>query len=214
MEVRVEATANPQATLSDYRTFAMAASHERDAAAFNLTEHVKATLDKQVGGMFSESDGRYELTNAQTDPATARYVASIARETLSERGLSFDEAAPQFIVSVDFVTGVYREFGHTGMRGVISASSDPNIGIGVGTAAGNVDAYPQEQVRNFHARAVAIYIYDFNEPDRLLWHGHAVTTRTDEPFAKIAPLLIDELLNEFPHPSGKPAKRTIHPPTE
>jgi len=213
LDVRVETTAGPEANLTALRSFALGQSPRRDAEAFDLTEQTRQAMQRRVGRLLSSSEGRYVLDDAETNPALARYVASITRDTLVERGYEFDEAAPALRVSVDFVDAVYEEFGFTGTRGVIRASSDERIGVGVGVG-GQLDPYPQEQHRTVHGRAVAIYCYDISDPDRLLWHGWAITTRTDADFQRIAPLLIEQVLGEFPHPSGRPTQRTIHPPSE
>jgi len=215
LDLRVRAAANPQAELTSLRTFALAQSPRRDAAGFDLTEHVQQRLQGEVDRPLSTSDGRYRLDNAATNPAGARFVASIAREQLTERGYRFNEADPDFTVSVDFVDGTYREYGYSGLRGVIRASSDQRIGVGAGAGpGGELDPYPQEDVRTVHARAVALYFYDVDDPDRLLWHGRAVTTRTDADLRILLPLLIEQVLGEFPHPSGRPEQRTVQPPAE
>ena len=212
--VRVDAEPNPQVVLQDLRRFALVQSHERDVAAFDLTEHVKAQISKDVGGILSTSDGRYLLNNAGSNPEMARYIASLSRDALVERGLRFDEADPQFTLSVDFVDGQYQEYGHTGVRGIIGVTSDEPRGMGVGEAGGQIDPYPPDGPRIFYVRAVAVYLYDAADPDRLLWQGRVVTTRTALEMSTLLPMLIDELLGEFPYPSGKPAQRTIQPADE
>jgi hypothetical protein len=211
LDVRVETEPNPQVVLQDLRRFALVQSHERDVAAFDLTEHAKAQISKDVGGILSTSDGRYLLENADSNPAMARYIASLSRDTLVERGLRFDEADPQFTLSVDFVDGQYREYGHTGVRGIIGVTSDESREVRVGGAGGEIDPYPPDGPRTFYVRAVAVYLYDAADPDRLLWQGRVVTTRTTVEMSTLLPMLIDELLGEFPFPSGKPAGRTIKP---
>jgi len=214
LDIRVDAEPNPQVVLQDLRRFALVQNPDRDVAAFDLTEHVKTQISKDVSGILSTSDGRYLLEHTETNPAMARYIASLSRDVLTQRGLSFDETDPQFTLSVDFVDGRYEEYGHTGVRGIIGVTSDERRSVGVGGAGGEIDRYPPDGPRIFYVRAVAIYLYDAADPERLIWQGRVVTTRTAVEMTTVLPMLIEELLGEFPHPSGKPTQRTITPADE
>lgn len=215
MDVRVDAAPVPAVSggmpSAELRRFAMSQTPDADRAAYDLVAATKAAMVRHAGGLISSPGGRFGLTTPGDAADLARVVAAAARNSMVERGYAFDESSPQFLVSIGFVHGYFQPYERPGLFGGIGASSDDGVGVGVGVNVGPDPVYAADRT---YGRSVAVFFYDPAQPEQPFWHGAAITVGVGTDFNRVMPLLLDEALGEFPHPSGKPAVRPVSPPSE
>ncbi len=165
---------------------------------------------------FAAAENQRPMMTGQTHPAAVKEVGAVARRIAEHQGWHADAHDPQFVISVDCVTGPYAFY--------VPQRLDPNpTAQGAGTSRiGAIDgrdvrvADPSAGERisghpaQAHAHAVALYIYAVDGANsQLVWSGSAITIGDEPNFNAIAPHLVDELMSEFPTPSAKPALRKV-----
>ncbi|TAN44790.1 MAG: DUF4136 domain-containing protein [Nitrospirae bacterium] len=161
------------------------------------------------------------------NPLLTKELAAMLKRKLSQRGFVRDEAAPDFIVILDFHSTPVRYYippstqylpqyvpGET--KTYTGAAGGTNVQVTEQTA-GKYELRPQ--VVGGHTDTVyhnSIKIF-FAKPsrtggpakDNIFWRGEGDIEHYNSDIRATAPYLLDEILDEFPYRSGKPNKRPL-----
>lgn len=217
MEVR--ATTDPEADLAALQRFAI--SHQ-------LANRPRADrLDRRVAEAVQQFLVRYEylpvrdqptLIHTSQDAMRIKRVAAAVRGGLAQRGYTADPKDPQFLVSVDYSTGPYEYFvpgrviaddGDAVTAARIEGVENGRRYTGVAEQVeGNPVVTPGRRALTY-VNAVAVYVYPAQEPREPIWRGSAVSVDYHPDFERVLPVLVEQILGEFPHPSGQSRRRTV-----
>lgn len=217
MEVR--AVADPEADLSALSRFAI--SHQ--LASADRTDH----LDRQVAESLQGFLVRYDylpvreqptLIHTSAEALRLKQVAAVVRDELARNGYAPDPKDPHFLVSVDYSTGPYEYFvpgrvvaddgdevTATRIRGL--EDGRPYTGVAE-QVEGNPMVTPGRRALT-HVNAVAVYVYPTDDRREAIWRGSAVSVDYQPDFERVLPVLVAQILGEFPHPTGEPRRRTV-----
>ncbi len=160
------------------------------------------------------------------DPQIEREILKQVRSRLEAKGLHYVNSNADFLIAVQFYTGTYEEYippttlrmrdfspDKTGQR----ERDRQNLGERR-TQADIMRAEVRKKTKTFEGYTHTGYyqniqVYFVQLPDKktmeIVWQGAADTMTDENNLLTIAPFLIDELMSEFPHKSGKPTARKI-----
>jgi hypothetical protein len=216
MTVDVSVTADPNAGLTNTGQFAV--SHEAGSpdALERLRKVVSGALQQFMAqNRMLPSDQQKPLDDSSTDADLLKELSIMLRTRMSQAGYTLDERDPGMLVSVEFVTGPYRYKAPAQI--VPTAGVDPSIEVGserfYAAQPAIADAGIVEPAREtaVYAHAISIEVSRPAKPHSPVWRGMIVTLGPVN-FRQVSPLLVEELLSEFPTPSDKPQRRQIAVP--
>lgn len=159
------------------------------------------------------------------NPLLEKQLFALVRRKLETKGLVYDQAAPDFLVALNSYSGPYRYYvpqtvtyeprykeGDTEI--VYGQVGDKTIATTRQTAGKWVE---RPVVHGGHEETAyrSVLKLDFLEPRalsrdkkvRVLWTGEAQSSSDQQDIRVVAPLLLDELLDEFPQGTGRPTQR-------
>lgn len=165
---------------------------------------------------FVAADKQRPMVTGRTNPGTVKEVGALTRRVAAHQGWHADANDPQFVISVDCVTGPYAFYvpqrldTNPTAQGAgtsrIGAIDGRDVNVADPSAGERISGHPAQAF----AHAVALYVYAVDgAQSRLIWSGSAITIGDEPHFNAVAPYLVDELMSEFPMPSDKPALRRV-----
>jgi hypothetical protein len=185
----------------------------------NLTE-LKTKLDQNIEQyLIAQGDKSlkppYPLASATKQPEAIEATVAAVRHELESRGYVYDEQQP------DVVVGVGVLFGHLDYEVAPTVHRSENFGAGrpVRPGASGSFAWPTETHAPYQggytaqgghgaATEVTAIALQFSAPaGPQLWHGTAIAVGAYAKLDAMRPVLVSELVAEYPQPTGKPAQR-------
>jgi len=196
LRVDVQAAADASAKHAQFQRFAVVHQSATPARADWLATRTTRALDDYIArNQYQPHDRQPNLTATHDDHALLNQVGAMTRHALIARGYDWQPGDPRLLVSVDYCFG-RRAFTVPAARGI-----DPTSG-----------RKPAAYDATIFANAVAVYVYDAQRTDRPVWHGSIVHVGRENNFQAIAPVLLNELMGEFPYPGTELGPRVIELP--
>jgi hypothetical protein len=160
------------------------------------------------------------------DREIERKLLAMIRERLEAKGLKYVNKDPDFLVATHFYLGIYEEYippttlvlrdfnpdvsgrrerdlKNQGYRRTEADRLASEVTKTTRTIDGYVDTKFYQNIQVYFVRLLD------EETVEISWHGEVDSRNKKNDVLKVAPAMLDELLDEFPEKTGKPDERSI-----
>lgn len=217
MQVTVAADGLEPALLERFHAYAVSHHSATAARQAELVTALQAELVAFARGKgYQLKDNQPPLVVGYQQPALVKELGAVTRRVMDYQGWQNEPANSDFVVSIDAAYGRFDFLVPHSIRtnpeaqGTYVEPSDALGGRPVPTAGAGTNLDRAGSPAHRYVHAIAAHVYPADNPQGTAWWSGTIVAITDvQAFNRVAPQLIDELMREFPKPTGQAPTRTV-----